>query len=204
MKKTLKILWKIIYYTQLTLFILTCILGLFILLKPDTIVDTLAHMVVKQDNIKKADVIVVIGGAESRLRTEYGIDLLTKDYAPHIIFSGLGEKDYAQKLLDKNGIDQTQYMFEPTATTTFENAHNLVQYVNDHHIHSILLVSSPVQSRRARFMFKKVFPDVEIIGTFSPNSMYDPDKVFLDKPIREQLNNEAIKFFYYHIKYAFY
>lgn len=179
-------------------------IGLFVFFMPDAIVSGLAHFVVREDELDKSDVIVVIGGAEDRLRTDYGINLLKQGYAPKIIFSGMVQEKYAYEQLEEKGIDASQYWFESTATTTFENADNLVTYVKDNDIHSILLVSSPVQSRRAKFMFEKVFPDVEIISVFSPDSVYDPDKIFEDKGIREQLTNEITKLAYYYIKYAGY
>ncbi|WKY46420.1 YdcF family protein [Eubacteriaceae bacterium ES3] len=204
MKKILKNILIVANVLQLILFFSLIGLAAYIFFHPDEVVDQLAHFLVKEDPIQNADVIVVIGGAENTLRLEYGVELLKAGYAPRIVFSGVGNDKYARQLLAENGFTEDQYIFEQTATTTFENAYNLEAYVTDKAIESMILVSSPVQSRRARFMFKKIFPEVNVMGTFSPDSIYEPDLVFEEKEIRQQMSAEATKSVYYYMKYAFY
>lgn len=167
MKKLLKSILITANVIQLLLFFSLIAFGAYVFLNPDAVVEWLANFMVKEDPLQEADVIVVIGGEENKLRLAYGVDLLQGGYAPKIVFSSVGNEDYAYDLLAEKGIDQNRYYFEQTATTTFENAYNLIPYVADNQIQSIILVSSPVQSRRARFMFKRMFSDLTIISTFS-------------------------------------
>ncbi|WKY43047.1 ElyC/SanA/YdcF family protein [Eubacteriaceae bacterium ES2] len=204
MKKVFKSILIAANLIQLLLFFSLIGFGAYVFLNPDTVVDWLAHFLVKEDPLQNADVIVVIGGEENKLRLAYGVSLLEQGYAQKIVFSGVGNEDFAGDLLAEKGIGQDQYYFEQTATTTFENAYNLIPYVTENNIQSMILVSSPVQSRRARFMFQKVFPDQTIISTYSPDSIYDPDLVFDDKAIRQQMSTEVTKSLYYYMKYAFY
>ncbi|MDN5307196.1 MAG: hypothetical protein PWP16_559 [Eubacteriaceae bacterium] len=204
MKKNLKTILIAANIIQLLMFFTLISFATYVFLNPDVVVDWLAHFMVEEDPLQNAEVIVVIGGEENKLRLEYGVELLEQGYAQKIVFSGVGNEDYAYDLLAEKGISQDQYYFEQTATTTFENAYNLIPYIRENNFQSMILVSSPVQSRRARFMFKKVFPDLTVISSFSPDSLYNPDLIFEDKSIRQQMSTEVTKSLYYYMKYAFY
>ena len=206
MKKTLKFIWRLLYYIQLTLFITAVLSLVYLLIYTDHAVSLLANYVVEEPSEEPSDVIVVIGGDDGHLRVQHGLELLKNGYGKKIVFSGVGgsEEQKTMKLLEEQGVNSKQYLFESTAKTTFENADNLVGFAKDNDIKSILLVCSNLQSRRASFVFDKVFKEADIYTTYSEKSTYNPDLIFDNKDMRERLANESMKLLYYYFKYLLY
>jgi len=69
----------------------------------------------------------------------------------------------------------------------------------------MILVTTPDQSRRARFVFRKVYRDTGIILFSSPvpGTGFSPESIMQNKGAKEQLVLEVTKLIYYWIKYAF-
>lgn len=134
----------------------------------------------------QAEAIVVLGGAtannrvnwfeplepESRIaRVDTAADLYFKHKAPRILVSGgalSGDVSEARGMaarLRTLGVPAEDIILENESRTTHENAQLTVQELQDHQIHSILLVTSALHMPRSMASFSKFGLDV----TAAPN-----------------------------------
>jgi len=138
--------------------------------------------------LEKADVILVLGGNDTRV-AEHGVKLFLDGFAPLIIFSGgFGRltgnwaRPEAQTFADiaiSKGIPEKDILVEDKSTNTGENidfTKTLLQkkgiYVN-----KLILVQKPYMERRAYATFKKRWPEKEVIVSSPPISYEDyPNK----------------------------
>lgn len=202
-KKSLKIIIKGLYFTQLLIFMIAVCLGIYLFADTDRVVQGLAQYLVIEKNIQPADVIVVTSGEEDALRIAEGIRLLKAGYSNEIIFSGYNKDNpMIREAMAAAGFADTAYTIDDQATSTIENATCQAAYVNDHQVQSLLVVFSPPQSRRGLYAFQHTFKDLPIYVSYSDHSSYQPDQLFDSKATREMFNDQAPKFVYYFFKYA--
>lgn len=128
----------------------------------------IGNFLIVKDNLQPADLIHVLGGDVDRI--EYGLQLYKQGYAPKILFTGGRieiplvnttysrlSKEYA---VAKGVRPEALLPLESHATSTYEEALELKQFLESGApIRSIIIVSSPYHSRRARWAFKKVLDD---------------------------------------------
>lgn len=122
-----------------------------------------AEMLVKKDEMKPADAIVVLAG-EQEERVRYGIKLLKDDWSrkDRIIMAGgplvwkytwaAIMKEQAESL----GISGTKILLEDKSRSTEEDALYTKELLKKNGFRSIILVTSPYHSRRAAIIFKSV------------------------------------------------
>lgn len=114
-----------------------------------------------QDELAKADAIVVISGGDTDARISEGIKLFEQKWAPVLIFSGAAaEGDVSNALAMKRiavskGIPAKDILIEENSKTTSENAGMTTEVINSNGIKSIILVTSPYHQRRAYNEFRK-------------------------------------------------
>ena len=124
-----------------------------------------------QDNIDKADAIVVVSGGQTTSRAEKGIDLYKQGYAPKIIFSGAALDDgpsNAFAMRDQalaNGVPASNIYIDEKSQNTYENAVNSKAILQSLAASKIILVTSPYHQRRANQTFESVLgKDYQLIG----------------------------------------
>ena len=124
-----------------------------------------------QDNVDKADVIVVVSGGQTTSRAEKGIDLYKQGYAPKIIFSGAALDDgpsNAFAMRDQalaNGVPASNIYIDEKSQNTYENAVNSKAILQSLAASKIILVTSPYHQRRANQTFESVLgKDYQLIG----------------------------------------
>jgi uncharacterized SAM-binding protein YcdF (DUF218 family) len=124
-----------------------------------------------QDDLQKADAIVVVSGGQTTSRASKGIELYKQGYAPKIIFSGAALDDgpsNAFAMRDQalaEGVPSRAIIIDEKSQNTFENAANSKRILDELEAKSLILVTSPYHQRRADMTFKKVFgSDYKIIG----------------------------------------
>ena len=124
-----------------------------------------------QDNIDKADAIVVVSGGQTTSRAEKGIDLYKQGYAPKIIFSGASLDDgpsNAFAMRDQalaNGVPASNIYIDEKSQNTYENAVNSKAILQSLAASKIILVTSPYHQRRANQTFESVLgKDYQLIG----------------------------------------
>ncbi|MEI6741982.1 MAG: YdcF family protein [bacterium] len=115
-----------------------------------------------QDNVDKADAIVVVSGGQTISRAEKGIDLYKQGYAPKIIFSGAALDDgpsNAFAMRDQalaSGVPAGNIYIDEKSQNTYENAVNSKAILQSLAASKIILVTSPYHQRRANQTFESV------------------------------------------------
>jgi uncharacterized SAM-binding protein YcdF (DUF218 family) len=124
-----------------------------------------------QDNLQKADAIVVVSGGQTQSRAAKGIELFKQGYAPKIVFSGAALDDgpsnaFAMRdLALSEGVPAKNILIDEKSQNTYENAVNSKSILDELQAKKIILVTSPYHQRRANQTFEKVLGNnYEVIG----------------------------------------
>jgi len=132
-----------------------------------------------QDNLSKADAIVVISGGQTTTRAEEGIKLYQEGLAPKLILSGAALDDGPSNAAAmryqaiQNGVPQSDILIDEDSTNTYQNAINSKLLLESLKAKKIILVTSPYHQRRASLTFKKVLgPDYLILNHSSTDSRW--------------------------------
>ena len=99
--------------------------------------------------------IVVLTGGRQRINT--GIALLKAGYAPILYISGVESKNQLKNFLSENHIQQDQVMYGNAATTE-GNAIEIADFISNHGISSIRLVTSSYHMPRALLEVQRFIP----------------------------------------------
>lgn len=152
--------------------------------------DLIANFPVRTWQLKKSDVIIVLGtpanrqgkaGPTLRERILKGIELLKADYAKHIIFTGASahnefvEADVMADLAKSNGVEEDQIVREPRAQNTPQNAFESVAIMRERGWKSAIVVTSQAHTRRSNYIFSHYPIDYCVVGCEDPpeQSLYD-------------------------------
>jgi uncharacterized SAM-binding protein YcdF (DUF218 family) len=118
----------------------------------------------------RADAIVSVSGGDTFARADEAIKLYKEGWAPLIIFSGAAADSkgpsnaeaMARRAKDA-GVTEDAIITEELSRTTSENAVNTSQFIADHSIERIVLVTSAYHQRRALLEFSSILgPAVDI------------------------------------------
>jgi len=154
----------------------------------------LASPLVVKDELKKADAVVVLsGGWESAgklgkstiERYNYGIKLFQKGYGKYLIFSGgnqYGTPSEAGEMADmamSDGFPDETIVIEGRSSDTWENTLFVKNILLEKELKSVVLVTSPYHSLRAKTMFNDKginvvsapVPDSEFYNTYGPERL---------------------------------
>ena len=123
-------------------------------------------LLIAWDRPAPADAIVVIGGDHKPERVWWAVDLYNRGYAPVLILSGgtvvfegdewITEAEMMRRYARIWGVPDEAVILEERSSSTIENAQFCQEICSSHGYHSILLVTSPYHSRRARRTFREV------------------------------------------------
>ena len=150
-------------------FIFLLFLGI-LLWKP--FLKSLAHALVYETNLARADAIVVLGGG-SGSRVKKAVELYHEELAPKLIFTGNQflltsqadlMKDYAKKL----GVRSKYIILEKNSESTIDHVRNLKHIFEEHNIERIIVVTSLFHTRRSYMVFKQLSEfdiDVMVVGS---------------------------------------
>ncbi|MGA9351104.1 MAG: YdcF family protein [Anaerolineae bacterium] len=138
------------------------------------------------DPLQPADAIVVLGGG-GRERVESGAKLFESDYAPWFIVTnnrlnipGI-RAEYAELMKTEamwQGVPEDQILTAPgIAETTYEEALAIRQLSEERGLRSLIVVTDPFHTRRARMAFRDAFRNTGIAVMVRPanESEYHPD-----------------------------
>lgn len=124
-----------------------------------------------QNDLDKANAIVVVSGGQTTSRAQRGIELYNQGFAPIIIFSGAALDDgpsnaYAMRNQALgSGIPADHIYIDEISQNTYENAVHTKEILNKLGVKKIILVTSPYHQRRANQTFRAVLgPDYEVLG----------------------------------------
>lgn len=133
------------------------------------LIQFLASPLVVKDDLKKADAVVVLsGGWESKgklgkstlERYAYGVRLFQKGYGKYLIFSGgnlYGTPSEAGEMAEmamSDGFPDEAVIVEGNSGSTYENALFVKKLLLEKELDSVVLVTSPYHTLRAKTMFE--------------------------------------------------
>ena len=127
------------------------------LIAPGIVLDT------PQPAPKASDAIVVISGDEQMARFQEGLNLYQRGLGQYLVFSGAAydngtsNADVMRGLAVKRGVPAGAILEESQGEDTWGNAVYTRQVLEDHGLHSAILVTSPYHARRARLTFDAAY-----------------------------------------------
>lgn len=179
--------------------ILLIFASLFTALFYDQILISILTKLVKGDPIKKADLIVALGGENFR-KTE-ATALFRKGYAKKILFTGfeIEKEDYKRYgLKDGEFIYPVKYVFN-----TYEEAMFVKEVVNKYSFKSVIIVTAFYHSRRASYIFKKLLEkdgvEVIVVPVFYKN--FNIEEWWKNRYLLKVVITEWLGLLYYNLEY---
>ncbi len=158
------------------LLVMMIILSVVVFATYETVLDEAGEYLYKKDQIKPADVIVVLGGEQTE-RVKFSSKLFKEGWArkDRVIMSGgpvvwkftlaYLMKEHAKYL----GVPARAIILEEKSESTEENAKYVKEILLKRGYKSIILVTSPYHSKRSYIIFQKVMGDeIEIISVPVP------------------------------------
>jgi uncharacterized SAM-binding protein YcdF (DUF218 family) len=155
-----------------------------------------------KDEMKPADVIVILGGEEGE-RVEYGVKLFKEGWArkDRIILAGgplVWKYTWASLMKEQAislGVPKKAILLEDKSRTTEEDARFTKEIFKKYGYKSCILVTSPYHSRRATKIFRKVIGDeVTVLSAPSDKSWFSFDEWWERRRDRAEVLNEYSKF----------
>ena len=138
-------------------------------------------------------------------RVAHAVTLYNKDFAHYLVFSSgyvyaMEEADVMKALAVSLGVPGDRIFLEKSAASTYENVKFTKEILDKRGWDSVLIVSSPYHMRRVSLVYKKVAPELDVIYTPIPNSLfYGNEKHIMLKHIRAILH-EYLGIVYYYFK----
>ena len=160
-----------------------------------------------KDELKPADVIVILSGEETE-RLEYGVKLFKEGWArkDKIILTGgpVAWKHTYASLMQEHalylGVSKKAILLEEKSTSTEENALFTKEILKRYGYSSLIIVTSPYHSKRAFKIFKKIMGgEIKIISAPSEESWFRFDDWWKRKKDRKAVLSEFSKFFQFWI-----
>lgn len=181
-----------------TIFLLLITLGVLFLFKEEFFSSILLNLV-RGDELKKADLIVALGGETFR-KTE-AKRLFKEGYAKKILFTGFDiEKDDYKRY----GFKEGEYIYPvKSAFNTYEEALVVKEVAIKHNFKRVIVVTAFYHSRRAAYIFKKILgkEGIEVIihPVFYKN--LDLTDWWKNRYLLKVVTLEWLGLLYYHLDY---
>ncbi len=168
------------------------------------------------DPLEKADTIFVLSG-HTICRAPKAAELFRKGYAPRLLVPGGYYSDYlllllgehltdaevAARILIRLGVPREAMTVVKGGTSTYEEALILREYIEKHQADSIIVVTSHLQSRRARWTFRKVLRDrgTRLLFVEAANPTFTAQDWWRHEEGLVTVFNEYVKIVYYLLRY---
>lgn len=182
--------------------LMIAVVGGLLFLAHGPVLTKAGELIVKKDEMKPADAIVILAGEETE-RVEYGVKLFKDGWARKDLIVMAGGplvwkytwaglmKDHAESL----GVPARKILVEDKSRTTEEDAYYTKEILKKNRIASVILVTSPYHSRRASIIFEKVMgKDIRIINAPAENSWFRVDEWWWRRRDRAAVLNEFSKY----------
>jgi vancomycin permeability regulator SanA len=143
-----------------------------------------AEFLIIEDPLDKADALIVLGDDNFYAdRATRGAQLFREGKAPVIIASGrrlrpnAGIAELMEHDLVERGVPRDKIVrFAHDADSTLEEAQALAQFAKERKWHSVIVVTSNFHTRRARYIFRHVFPHgMQVRVAAARDGDFDPD-----------------------------
>jgi len=180
-----------------------------------------AHALIVTSELRTADAMVVLAGSSTYLeRTHRAAELFHEGRAARIILTNDNLKsgwsverglnplfvERAADELKRRGVPEDKIEVVPGGViNTYDEASRVRRYATEQGLHSILVVTSGYQSRRARWTFERVFQGSEIALGIEPvapgEEAPNPGTWWRYRLGWELVPGEYLKLMYYRIHY---
>jgi uncharacterized SAM-binding protein YcdF (DUF218 family) len=177
----------------------------------------IADYLIINDKLQPADLIFLLN-SEYETRPFRAAELYQQRFAPVILMArsentpvvdlGLvpNDTDISVGVLEKLGVPSENIIILSVpggVTSTLDEAAALRQYIGNHPVHAIILVTSSFHTRRARWIFRKTLAGLPVTLQMAPvpYTGFDQTNWWKNESGIIKLNNEYVKLFYYFFKY---
>lgn len=162
----------------------------------------LARLLVIDDRLKPADVIIVLSGDSER--EAYAAELYRQGLAPKIIISSCGSaaRQLAKRAISL-GVSEQDIILDENSNSTYENAVNSKKIVLARKFKSAIVVTSPYHMRRSSLIFGRVFrkTGVRLLYSSTKDSGFNVDGQCKSEVDRQLVRREYLKLVYYWFRY---
>lgn len=175
------------------------------------------EFLVIRDQLIPSDILYLLNG-DPIVRPARAAELFHKGMAPRVVIARVEDSVDVQLgvypnttdtnigMLEKLGVPESRIVqLRPAGGVkhTFDEAEALLQYYRQSPFQRVIIVTSDIHSRRARFIFKKVFSGipVKIMMATIPDKKYGAENWWHLEDGVIGLQNEYLKLLYYHLKY---
>ena len=167
------------------------IIGFCLFLARKPIFRLMGSFLVVQDELKKADVIVVLGGENSRV--EEAAHLYKQGFAGYMIMTGKRVAEGMKRSAVRSGVPAEDIIVEPEAASTYQHPIYIKPIMEARGFKSAIVVSSPYHMRRSAMLFDRAFrkTGVELIYHSQQDGWFDPDRWW-----KEAVSRRAVKMEY--------
>jgi uncharacterized SAM-binding protein YcdF (DUF218 family) len=184
----------------ITLIIMLCVLAGVVYFGHGLLLEKAGRYLYEKDELKPADVIVVLGGEQSE-RVEYGVKLFKEGWArkDRIILTGgpvVGKHTMAGMMKEQAealGVPANDILLADRSMSTEEDAVYSEGIVKKRGYKSLILVTSPYHSRRASVYFRRIVPGVTIVSAPVEKSWFRFDGWWKRSRDRDVVLNELGK-----------
>ena len=169
------------------------VITLVLFLAREPILGAMGSFLVVKDELKKSDVIVVLGGGDNE-RVEEAARLYNKGFSGHIIMSG-GSAEMMKRQTVALGVPQESIILEPKARHTYEHPIFVKPIMQARGFRSAIVVSSTYHMRRSAILFNRAFKNNGIELTYHParESWFKIEGWWKNTDSREAVREEYIK-----------
>ncbi|HUL14591.1 MAG TPA: YdcF family protein [Terriglobales bacterium] len=162
------------------LFLFLLCVGLYLVRRP--LLQMIGEAWIVEDPLRKSDAIIVLGDDFYADRSTLAAQLYRQGLAPVVVASGeqvrpgasiaeLMAHDLFERGIPKDKIVQ----FPQSADSTAGEARALERFASEKKWRSVILVTSNYDSRRARYIFRRVFPAKVSVGVAgAQDAQFDP------------------------------
>ncbi len=120
------------------------------------------------DALRKADAILIVGGADPAPRYRYGFELARHGWAPHLVVSDPDRQ--LTKACNATYPGFTVDCFVPDPRTTLGEARELRRLATEKRWRTVIVVAYPPHISRARYIMEKCF-DGALIMSAAPSGL---------------------------------
>jgi uncharacterized SAM-binding protein YcdF (DUF218 family) len=152
-----------------------------------------------EDPLDKSDALIVLGDDNFYAdRATRGAQLFREGKAPVIVASGrrlrpnAGIAELMEHDLIERGVPKDKIVrFAHDADSTLEEAHALAQLAKTRKWHGVIVVTSNYHTRRARYIFRRVFPQgIEVRIASAQDGDFDPEHWWKKRKSLKELTRE--------------
>lgn len=163
------------------------------------------RLLIVSDRLETADAIAILSGGTDNARLKYAASLYTDQKADWVIITDTGlelpdgsftVRDYVVSRMGRFGVPSENILTaEGNVDSTVEEAISIRNLVQQHGMQSLIVVTDPYHTLRARFIFRHIFHGTGIKVMVCPvaESWYKPYTWWRTEKGRDVTVNEYIK-----------